>query len=159
MTDTETAYLAEESKNGIILRDNPRINEITDILRRMIINNIEFTNNNSNITTINFHIIPLEKNTQKDKIKHSKKNSHISHLPKYYKFKEKDKNKDSDGQECSICLNRIKDGDFVRKLPKCGHLFHKKCVDKWFKKDKERMSCPVCRSKHGINYYLPSNLK
>jgi hypothetical protein len=33
-------------------------------------------------------------------------------------------------------------GEYSRTLT-CGHLFHKKCIDKWFKKDKN--DCPMCR--------------
>ena len=45
-------------------------------------------------------------------------------------------------ESCSICLSKYKLGEYKREL-KCNHNFHKKCVDKWFKKDKQE--CPICR--------------
>lgn len=45
---------------------------------------------------------------------------------------------------CPICLNKIECNEYIRKL-KCNHLFHKKCVDNWLKKNIENPSCPNCR--------------
>ena len=42
---------------------------------------------------------------------------------------------------CPICLDNYKDKEYKRTL-KCGHTFHKKCIDKWIKKHN---SCPICR--------------
>ena len=42
--------------------------------------------------------------------------------------------------ECSICLNDCSQSQ-LKTLP-CEHQFHKKCVDKWLKKNN---SCPLCR--------------
>ncbi|KAI3748492.1 hypothetical protein L6452_11592 [Arctium lappa] len=47
------------------------------------------------------------------------------------------------GSGCSICLADYKPADVIRLLPKCGHLFHMKCVDKWLK---VHPTCPVCRN-------------
>jgi hypothetical protein len=44
---------------------------------------------------------------------------------------------------CSICLDKYKEGLYKRTL-ECNHNFHKKCVDKWFKKEP---TCPICRKK------------
>ena len=52
--------------------------------------------------------------------------------------------KESTEQECSICLDTIKVGEFEKTLS-CKHSFHKKCIDRWFKKDND--SCPMCRLK------------
>ncbi|KAL5737626.1 hypothetical protein ACOSP7_030387 [Xanthoceras sorbifolium] len=43
---------------------------------------------------------------------------------------------------CSICLQEFHDGDSVRRLPNCGHIFHLDCIDKWLTRNG---SCPVCR--------------
>lgn len=52
-------------------------------------------------------------------------------------------------EDCPICLAKYQDGTYRRDL-RCGHTFHKKCVDRWFrhlrKFDKEP-TCPICRSK------------
>ncbi|TVU22854.1 hypothetical protein EJB05_32575, partial [Eragrostis curvula] len=44
--------------------------------------------------------------------------------------------------ECAICINAVADGEVVRKLPRCMHLFHRGCVDMWLT---EHTTCPVCR--------------
>ena len=51
--------------------------------------------------------------------------------------------------KCSICLEDFDTGKYKRKL-KCGHTFHKKCVDRWFRllsQDDKDLSCPICRFK------------
>lgn len=47
-----------------------------------------------------------------------------------------------DCAECSICLNDVNDGDIVRRLPGCGHTFHKSCIDLWVLR---HASCPLCK--------------
>jgi Ring finger domain len=44
--------------------------------------------------------------------------------------------------ECSICLSFIEEGEQVRLLPNCRHLFHQECIDVWLSTN---ASCPVCR--------------
>jgi E3 ubiquitin-protein ligase ATL41 len=48
-----------------------------------------------------------------------------------------------DGAECTICLGAVQEGELVRALPACGHVFHVPCVDTWFASSS---SCPVCRA-------------
>jgi hypothetical protein len=45
-------------------------------------------------------------------------------------------------ESCLICIENYIEGQFKRCLPKCKHTFHKKCIDKWLKKN---ASCPICR--------------
>jgi len=68
------------------------------------------------------------KNIRKDKIKQIK----------YKKVKEPFEN------ECPICLDEITTGEYQKTLD-CKHCFHKKCIDRWFKKDND--FCPMCRLK------------
>ncbi|RCV43965.1 hypothetical protein SEVIR_9G339700v4 [Setaria viridis] len=45
-------------------------------------------------------------------------------------------------EDCPICLEPFGDGDGVRVVPACGHLYHAPCIDRWLDM---RNSCPVCR--------------
>lgn len=49
-----------------------------------------------------------------------------------------------DAAECSICLNDVLQGENIRYLPGCGHLFHKSCIDLWMVR---RADCPLCKCK------------
>ncbi|KAK7320380.1 hypothetical protein VNO77_29799 [Canavalia gladiata] len=51
---------------------------------------------------------------------------------------------------CSICFQDFEEGELVRILPKCGHLFHLKCIDKWLV---QQGSCPTCRN------YVPDHIR
>ena len=67
-------------------------------------------------------------------------------IPKYRLIKKDDK-LIKDGEKCVICLEKYKVNEYKREL-KCGHVFHKKCIDKWFKKCCDNKSCPLCRIKN-----------
>ncbi|CAD5327587.1 putative transcription factor C2H2 family [Arabidopsis thaliana] len=45
---------------------------------------------------------------------------------------------------CTVCLSDFESDDKVRQLPKCGHVFHHYCLDRWIV-DYNKMKCPVCR--------------
>lgn len=51
-------------------------------------------------------------------------------------------------EKCSICLEEYVPNMYYRKL-QCDHIFHKKCVDKWFKKA-GHFKCPICRNEHKV---------
>ncbi|KAJ8453064.1 hypothetical protein Cgig2_014827 [Carnegiea gigantea] len=44
--------------------------------------------------------------------------------------------------DCAICLSEFADGDLMRILPQCGHIFHVTCIDTWLT---SHSSCPSCR--------------
>ncbi|KAJ4825853.1 hypothetical protein Tsubulata_023368 [Turnera subulata] len=44
---------------------------------------------------------------------------------------------------CAVCLEEVRDGEKVRKLPKCNHCFHVGCIDAWFLA--RHSTCPLCR--------------
>jgi hypothetical protein len=45
--------------------------------------------------------------------------------------------------ECAICIAEFADGDKGRLLPRCGHRFHARCVDTWFR---FHTTCLLCRA-------------
>ena len=36
-----------------------------------------------------------------------------------------------EGIQCLICLNPYQPTQYVKKLPKCNHYFHRDCIDTW----------------------------
>ena len=52
--------------------------------------------------------------------------------------------KETTDTTCPICIDELKKGEYYRTL-ECSHVFHKKCIDNWFKKD--HSDCPMCRKK------------
>jgi hypothetical protein len=46
--------------------------------------------------------------------------------------------------ECTICLEEFKDGEWCRVFPHCSHEFHVLCIDAWLAR--RNLTCPVCRS-------------
>ncbi|EPS60936.1 hypothetical protein M569_13867, partial [Genlisea aurea] len=49
----------------------------------------------------------------------------------------------STAASCTICLADYRNADVIRRLPKCGHLFHVTCIDPWLRL---HPTCPVCRT-------------
>ncbi|KAF8659484.1 hypothetical protein HU200_058449 [Digitaria exilis] len=47
------------------------------------------------------------------------------------------------GVQCAVCINVVRDGETVRRLPACGHAFHTPCVDGWLR---AHATCPMCRA-------------
>lgn len=80
------------------------------------------------------------------------RNQHMSHLPKYQKINDIILHKIS-GNICPICYEGFQKNEYIRTLPICNHLFHKRCVDKWLRKDHEHMRCPLCRESHTLENY------
>ncbi|KAK4348528.1 hypothetical protein RND71_031283 [Anisodus tanguticus] len=52
-------------------------------------------------------------------------------------------NKNSKEEMCSICLGELMEGDEVRVLPQCMHIFHVPCIDVWLRSHR---NCPLCRA-------------
>lgn len=52
---------------------------------------------------------------------------------------------DGDEKEmCSVCLMDFEEDDLVNKLPRCRHVFHVECMEKWL--DRCQLTCPLCRT-------------
>jgi hypothetical protein len=43
---------------------------------------------------------------------------------------------------CAVCYEDYAEGDTLTSPDKCGHVFHKACLDKWLEQKNE---CPTCR--------------
>lgn len=48
-------------------------------------------------------------------------------------------------QSCTVCRSSYKQNEFIRTLPLCKHVFHKRCVDPWIKRN-QSPTCPICRA-------------
>ncbi|CAN6169783.1 unnamed protein product [Urochloa humidicola] len=46
-------------------------------------------------------------------------------------------------RECAVCLGAVEEGEMVRRLPACGHVYHVECIDRWLAAHR---TCPLCRS-------------
>ncbi|CAN4116949.1 unnamed protein product [Withania somnifera] len=57
--------------------------------------------------------------------------------------KRSEEEEESPGKECPVCLTAFVEGEEVRQLIKCKHMFHINCIDKWLC---SKSSCPVCRA-------------
>ncbi|CAB4314896.1 unnamed protein product [Prunus armeniaca] len=51
--------------------------------------------------------------------------------------------KESKDGICAVCLCAFKDGEAIRVLPECMHLFHAECIDMWLS---SHSNCPLCRA-------------
>eukprot|EP00927_Polykrikos_kofoidii_P039122 TRINITY_DN3354_c0_g1_i4.p1 TRINITY_DN3354_c0_g1~~TRINITY_DN3354_c0_g1_i4.p1 ORF type:complete len:711 (-),score=59.66 TRINITY_DN3354_c0_g1_i4:202-2334(-) len=51
----------------------------------------------------------------------------------------------SDDRVCTVCQDEIRTGDLIRPLPKCSHIFHADCLERWAKTMREATRCPTCR--------------
>ena len=47
-----------------------------------------------------------------------------------------------DNLDCIICMENFEENEIVKQL-RCGHIFHRDCIDKWLEKQK---NCPFCKS-------------
>jgi hypothetical protein len=147
------------------------LNSLDSLLRNILLSHVvvrEFPENNNNKTLVRIHLMPFNNYCvnsilyPKNIIK-QKRNTHVSHLPKYKKITndqlqqintDSNTNSDTNNQSCilneccSICHDKFKTGEYFRKLPICNHIYHKKCIDKWFITDSKNMRCPICRTSH-----------
>ncbi|KAL6011238.1 hypothetical protein ACLOJK_001683 [Asimina triloba] len=48
--------------------------------------------------------------------------------------------------DCAVCLCEYKEGEWLKSLPNCTHVFHIACIDAWFR---SHTTCPLCRSNLG----------
>ncbi|XP_050204504.1 RING-H2 finger protein ATL16-like [Mercurialis annua] len=70
--------------------------------------------------------------------------SNIMHSLPISQFKNKKdaEHKESDN-ECAVCLGEFEEGEWLKHLPNCVHVFHIACIDTWFQ---THSNCPLCRT-------------
>ncbi|KAM7494914.1 hypothetical protein LguiB_029523 [Lonicera macranthoides] len=44
---------------------------------------------------------------------------------------------------CPVCLSEFEEGEDLRTLPECMHIFHVQCIDMWLY---SHLNCPMCRT-------------
>ncbi|XP_039122962.1 RING-H2 finger protein ATL2-like [Dioscorea cayenensis subsp. rotundata] len=66
-----------------------------------------------------------------------------SSIEKLPLFRYKRSGSENPTMECSVCLSALEDGEMVRMLPGCRHMFHVGCIDMWLH---SHCTCPVCRA-------------
>ncbi len=69
----------------------------------------------------------------------------IQHEKNCFKCSDKIHKEEKDYPDCSICLEKVK----LNKIKtRCGHIFHKYCVDAWYRigRGVNTDKCPNCRS-------------
>jgi len=49
--------------------------------------------------------------------------------------------------ECPVCMADFQTGDSIRCLPRCGHTFHRACIDLWLVR---RADCPLCKQQIAV---------
>lgn len=105
-------------------------------MNKIIINNVEFSINNNTLYHDNIlndelenimNILCSRLDIKKEKKKHQLGNYSIIGQNTF---------------DCSICLEHTKPTEYKREL-KCGHVFHKKCIDNWISR---YALCPLCRN-------------
>ncbi|XP_037451089.1 RING-H2 finger protein ATL1-like [Triticum dicoccoides] len=71
--------------------------------------------------------------------------SAIRALPafRYTKAAKDDAATGGDASECAVCLGEFQEGERVRLLPGCLHVFHAECIDTWLQ---GCANCPLCRA-------------
>ncbi|KAJ0027505.1 hypothetical protein Pint_35475 [Pistacia integerrima] len=79
----------------------------------------------------------VEQNRQQERPASTSSSSTIRLMPvlKY--------SKECNEETCCVCLCEFKDGEQIRVLPECLHLFHVVCIDMWLS---SHSNCPLCRA-------------
>lgn len=74
---------------------------------------------------------------------------------------------DEEGDTCPICLDNFNEGEKVIAHPKCGHLYHKDCLEGWLipkgnawnVTSANKCGCPTCRCLTLVELFVEMNLR
>ncbi|KAJ3689367.1 hypothetical protein LUZ61_018531 [Rhynchospora tenuis] len=73
---------------------------------------------------------------------HGLNESTIQSIPTIF-YKKHGHDKKLSFHECAVCINEFQEGEKIRLLPNCFHVFHLDCIDVWLQSN---ANCPLCRS-------------
>jgi hypothetical protein len=141
-TNIKKEELANEYDNIKMDFDIEDLSEIYKIMKNIKFNKINVKRQEENkimldLTTINSDCDSENKFDNNKSLKKLTK-----HLGKFKKIRDNDTI-----ETCTICYQEFIKNEYYRKLDKCGHIFHKKCIDKWFFINQD-CECPLCRTNH-----------
>jgi len=60
-----------------------------------------------------------------------------------FEYRRKEAAAPAPAEQCAVCINVVRDGEAVRRLPSCAHTFHAPCIDGWLP---AHATCPMCRA-------------
>lgn len=66
----------------------------------------------------------------------------IEALPEVELDESSAKGSDGEALQCTVCIDDFKAGEKAIKLPGCGHMFHRACLEPWLS---QHNTCPTCR--------------
>lgn len=69
--------------------------------------------------------------------------SYVVHALPITPFRKGNHESSPSSSDCAVCLGEFEDGEWIKHLPNCSHVFHVSCIDTWFQ---THSSCPLCRS-------------
>lgn len=99
--------------------------------------------------SFSFHALPfgdrtglLNENTPLHAQSHGLDFAIVRSLPSI-QFRKPDRELGQSSTDCAVCLGEFEEGQWLRLLPNCAHIFHVVCVDTWFR---THSTCPLCRS-------------
>lgn len=130
----------DDNGNHIDLNDENSLIQLQNILNEFqnSILNIQNTNNNNRyVIEFEFNIEPQVENLP-NYFKNIKEINNKLGKPIYINKKDEVLN----DKECLICLEKFEYKKYKRVLKCCNNVYHKSCIDKWFKKNS---TCPACR--------------
>ena len=131
-------YNNGNSQQNFVFNNN-NLNNIMNNLNNM---NINANQNNQNVNN-NDNGDNNEENNNNNLSDFEKKKHDLFLEMDEYQYKHIERYGESRKEtECAICLENFKGIDIIKSFYKCGHIFHKKCLEDWLKRSN---CCPLCK--------------
>ena len=153
MSDSDLGESAmSESNMGNSSIRNSNIDSVNNNVNNNNINNWNNSSNNNNNNDNNGYNV--NKSNKKDICNSIMASVNIDSLSDFdkkkfelivemdeYQYKHIQKYDSRKETECAICIEEFKGVDIIKAFYKCEHIFHKKCLLDWLKKNN---TCPLC---------------